>query len=118
MAKTTKAATDLMASASLVAILDGRGPTAKREVITYTDIFCDVNNFQPSIHIVLHNHLYTILYRNDLKVCSLLKQCQDKFVVYMYENNDMYIGVLMHCFNAHTHRSMINFHEMEFKSNR
>ena len=52
VAKTAKAATDLMASASLVAILDGRGPSAKREVLTYTDIFCDVNNFQPSIHIV------------------------------------------------------------------
>ena len=35
VAKTVKAATDLMASASLVAILDGRGQSAKREVITY-----------------------------------------------------------------------------------
>ena len=52
VAKTAKAATDLMASASLVANLDGRGHSAKREVITYLDIFCDVNNFQRRIHIV------------------------------------------------------------------
>ena len=38
VAKTAKAATDLMASASLVAILDGRGHSAKREVIKYSDI--------------------------------------------------------------------------------
>ena len=52
VAKTAKVATDLMASASLVAILDGRAHSAKREVITYTDFFFDVNNFQPRIHIV------------------------------------------------------------------
>ena len=52
VAKTAKAATDLMASASSVAILDGRRHSAKREVITYSDIFCDVNNFQYRIHIV------------------------------------------------------------------
>ena len=52
VAKTAKAATDLMASASLVAILDGRGHSAKRKVITYSVIFCDVNNFQRRIHIV------------------------------------------------------------------
>ena len=39
VAKTAKAATDLMASASLVAILDGRGYSARREVIIYSDIF-------------------------------------------------------------------------------
>ena len=39
VAKTVKAAVDLLASASLVAILNGRGHSAKREVITYSDIF-------------------------------------------------------------------------------
>ena len=39
VAKIAKAATDLMASASLVAILDGRGHSAKREVITHSNIF-------------------------------------------------------------------------------
>ena len=39
VAQTAKAATDLMASASLIAILDGRGHSAKKEVITYLDIF-------------------------------------------------------------------------------
>ena len=39
VAKTAKAATDLMASVSLVVILDGRGHSARREVITYSDIF-------------------------------------------------------------------------------
>ena len=52
VAKIAKAATDLMASASLVAILDGRGYSARREVITYSDIVCSVHNFQHRIHIV------------------------------------------------------------------
>ena len=39
VAKTAKVATDLMASASLVANLDGRGHSAKREVMTYLAIF-------------------------------------------------------------------------------
>ena len=52
VAKTAEAATDLMASASLVAILDGQGHSAKREVITYSDIFCHVINFLHIIHIV------------------------------------------------------------------
>ena len=90
VAKTAKAATGLMASASLVAILDGRGSSARREVITYTDIFCDVTIFSPAFILILHNHLYTILYCNDINECSLLKQCQDKFVLYMYEHNGMY----------------------------
>ena len=37
--QTAKAATDLMASASLVANLDGRAHFAKKEVIMYSDIF-------------------------------------------------------------------------------
>ena len=55
VAKTAEAATDLMASASLVAILDGQGHSAKREVIiyfSYSDIFCHVINFLHRIHIV------------------------------------------------------------------
>ena len=36
--QTARAATDLMASASLVANLDGQGHSAKREVIIYSDI--------------------------------------------------------------------------------
>ena len=52
VAKTAKAATDLMASVSLDAILDGREHSAKREVITYLDIFCRVNNYLQRIHIV------------------------------------------------------------------
>ena len=52
VAKNAKAATDLMASASLVAILDGRGHSAKREVITYSEIFCHINNFLHRIYIV------------------------------------------------------------------
>ena len=63
VAKTAKAATDLMASASLDAILDGRGHSAKREVITYTDIFGHINR----IHIFLYDCLSKILYFNDLK---------------------------------------------------
>ena len=45
VAKTAKAATDLMASASLVAILDGRGHTAKKEVNTYLDMFLSYKQF-------------------------------------------------------------------------
>ena len=52
VAKIAKVATDLMASASLVAMLDGREHSAKREVITYSDIFCHVNNYLHRIHIV------------------------------------------------------------------
>ena len=42
--KTAKVATDLMASASLVAIVDGRGHSAKREVIKYSDILFSAHN--------------------------------------------------------------------------
>ena len=82
VAKTAKTATDLMASASFVVILDGRGHSAKREVITYSDIFGHINSFLHRLLICcLYDGLSKIFYFNDLKVWSLLKQCQDIYII-------------------------------------
>ena len=59
VAKTAKAATDLMASASLVANLDGRGHSAKREL--NIQIFVCHVKYLHLIHIVFYKHLYKIL---------------------------------------------------------
>ena len=75
VAKTAKAATDLMASASLVAILDGRGHSVKREVITYSDKQFSAQNLYCFCIPTYANYFYNC---NDFKVWSLLKQCEDK----------------------------------------
>ena len=75
VAKTAKVTTNFMESASFVAILDGRGHSAKREVNTYSDIFCHINNFLHRIHIDFCIICYI---KYLLKSMAPVKPSQDK----------------------------------------
>ena len=65
----------------------------KRSNYAFRYFFVMWTIFCTELILFLYNHLYTILYCNDLKVWSLLKHCQDKFFLYMYEHNDMLFAV-------------------------